>query len=137
MRKPIARVAASAAVALGASVALASPALAAGHANCYTNDLCYWYQSNFTGSQEGFTTSVSDLANPAQYFQGVGTGKGQPVWNDAGSGANYNTTCRAGVYYSAGYAGPHVILSVYPNSGYSSKDLGSVNNNNRSHLFCV
>jgi hypothetical protein len=137
VRRSIKRVAVTAVVAAGASLMLAAPAMAAGHANCYTNDMCYWYQSNFTGSQEGFASSVSDLSSPAQYFQGVGTGQGQPVWNNAGSGANFNTTCKAAVYYSAGYQGIRIVLNSYPNSGYASATLGSLSNNDRSHLFCV
>src|SRR5437764_15055502 len=42
-----------------------------GHYPCLSNDLCYWYDSNFGGAAEGVRGSVYDLASPATYFEGA------------------------------------------------------------------
>lgn len=110
-----------------------------GHYPCLSNDLCYWWGSNYSGAAEGVPGNVWDLANPATYFEGApgAAGVGSPVWNNSASAANFDTDCRYRIYYNQGYGGPYVTLAKYPQNGYALGSLGPVTNDNRSQRHCV
>ena len=110
-----------------------------GHYPCLSNDLCYWYDSNFGWAAEGVPGSVYDLASPATYFEGAAgaDGVGTQVWNNAASAANFDSDCRYRIYYDQGYSGIYVTLAKYAQNGYALGSLGSLTNENRSQRQCV
>lgn len=110
-----------------------------GHYPCLSNDLCYWWDSNFGGAAEGVPGTVSDLANPATFFEGAAgaAGVGTRVWNNAASAANFDSDCRYRIYFNQGFSGISVTLAKYPQNGYALGSLGSLSNENRSQRQCV
>jgi hypothetical protein len=125
-----------AAICLSASAVLvaAAPAQATTtNSPCMYGDMCYYFASNYGGAQTGvWDYYVPDLASPAVYFKGGGSGSGQKLWNNAGSGYNADQYNCVAVYYHASYGTPALYLPKYGQAGYSSPTLGVVNNNNRS-----
>lgn len=109
------------------------------HGPCYSNTLCYYFHSDYVGADEGVSGNDPDLSNPQIYFDNCGSncqGLYANVWNDAGSAANFYSSCKAHVFFHASYTGTDVTLSAYPNSGYANPTLGADNNNNRSQKIC-
>ncbi|GAA2750396.1 MULTISPECIES: hypothetical protein [Kitasatospora] len=107
-----------------AGFALASPASATSwgpaiHEACDTShsnagDLCFFYNSNYGGSNIGFWGADANLGSYT--FLTSGNGQYQGVWHNAGSDANYNTVHGATIYGAGGRT-----TSVPPNT---SNNLG-------------
>ncbi|MET8257739.1 hypothetical protein [Micromonospora sp. NPDC005205] len=103
------------------------------HSPCTWGDMCYYFASNYSGAQTGvWDYNVPDLASPAVYFRGGGSGSGQRLWNNAGSGYNADEYNCVAVYFNQNYGTPALYLARYGQSGFSSTTLGVVNNDNRS-----
>lgn len=103
------------AVAAAATSTLAPIAAHAGTARngiCETGELCYSYNSGFTGSISDFTTSVPDLGatEPSCYdFKSTGTGHGICVKNHAAAVRNL-TGKSVTIYVNSGYQGATQII---------------------------
>jgi hypothetical protein len=139
---------AAAAASLVGSVMLGTgPASAITAGNCLEGSggsgyMCYYYHSSYNGAEEGVAGKDNDFTSPGVYFRfandvtGSTSGEGQGVWNDAGSGANFRTDCKAHIYSAVNETGSELTLSAYPNSGFDNSSLGALNNNNRSQQYC-
>lgn len=104
--------------------------------------IVYNYHSYAAGALNCQDGNVPDLSSPAMYFNHTNPdadnpndGLGKPLWNDAGSGENWDLTCTAHIWYHANYTGSQLTLSPFSHSGWYSNTLGVVNNNNRSQSW--
>jgi len=138
LARRLAAVCAALVLGVTASLVPAAPAQAEqGSSPCQWYEMCYWYQSNYGGAQTSVLWGVWDLASPPFYFHGGGAGSGTQLWNNAGSGANYDPDYCVGVYYSQGWGTPALYLAPWGYCCWWSSTLGPVNNNNRSQLVYV
>lgn len=99
--------------------------------------LCYRWGANNTGTSAGFrfSSNVPDLLIPTRWlFRNDGTGAGTQVANNAGSAENRSVFCVT-VYYWENYNGAHPGGPNQYLVPTQKSNLGTVQNNNRSHRF--
>jgi|GEM_PF-2590600 len=113
--------------------------------------MCYYYHGSqssppdaYGGADEGVGNRDNWFGDPVIFFENPnvnGTrssrdGLGDPILDNAGSGANGRTDCKAHVYFSPSLKGTEETFSPYPQNGYESPDLKGLYNNNASQNFC-
>lgn len=122
---------------LSAAALFAFPASASAWVdpNCYARlggpVVLYWGQGQ-TGANICLNGTIYDMANPATYFSNNGTGGGQRVWNNAGSGLNLDTGYWAIIWSNPGYTGASYGIAACCDQGSAPYRLGDVTNRNRS-----
>jgi hypothetical protein len=134
LRKPLAVLAATAALAVPMVATGATSASAATRDGaCNSGEFCYYYNSDEAGSVSDFGGSIADYGTtqPSCYdFKGAGAGQGQCIKNNAASVWNRSSqTVR--VYYNSNYGGSYQDIP----SGTKRNLNATLKNNNASHKF--
>lgn len=122
-------------VAAGVVVAAPNNAFAGYHNNCYTYDVCYWWDDSpaFTQSRVGVAGGVADVANPWITFQTSGSGQGQGISNNAGSIQNWDYQLPFSIWVDQNYGGACDYMAP---SGSLSGWFVTQNNNRAQSMYC-
>ena len=133
LRKRIAGVLAATAVAATIVGAGATPAQAATPRNgvCETGEVCFYYNSNQTGSLSDFTASVANYGtDPATcyVFKSAGSGQGLCIKNNVASVRNLSSL-PVTVYYNSDYSGSSQVVAAKASANLNT----TLKNNNASH----
>jgi hypothetical protein len=91
----------------------------------WNGKICYFYLSNYGGSQAGFSISMRDLSG---YEFGPGVGYGIPVAFNAGSVHNRSEKCMVTIFPYALYSGTGLQLG-------RNTSHPRLNDRNGSHAF--
>jgi hypothetical protein len=118
---------------IGAGLAVATPASASPASVCGPvlefGNMCYFWASDYQGSQGGLSWPEDDL-NPWTFVT-AGSGAGERIGNNSGSGHNRDSKCRVTIYANRTWTGANLTLT----ENNSNRTLGVVNNDNESQLW--